>query len=292
MALRRSLGVRSGVTAGLSACAVLSTALAAVPPLSNETRSSVHGQPAPDRITAPGIGAGRALGEPSERMRIALRMPVPRPAVGPFSAPAPRVKPYAVAARRAAPPVPRRRPPAIRVAAVSQPGPMAARRALPSRAETPLRAPPVGGGVSVSRRDRPLPSKAPTIGAAPMRISALPATSGPNHENSGVFGQGSRYRLGFASGASAPDERAGRTLDQVIEGLKSDDRLRLQLLAYAGGDGATPRQSRRLSLERALSVRSYLIDKGVRSARIDVRALGNRRRGGPPDRVDIVVTRR
>jgi len=45
---------------------------------------------------------------------------------------------------------------------------------------------------------------------------------------------------------------------------------------------------RRLSLSRALAVRAFLIDQGVRSTRLDVRALGDKTGDGPADRVDIV----
>jgi len=49
-------------------------------------------------------------------------------------------------------------------------------------------------------------------------------------------------------------------------------------------------ETRRLSFRRALVVRSYLIEQGVSSARMDVRALGNKvEGGGPADRVDLVV---
>ena len=47
-------------------------------------------------------------------------------------------------------------------------------------------------------------------------------------------------------------------------------------------------QARRKALARGLEVRKYLIGKGVRSNRIDVRALGTKSEGGPADRVDIV----
>ena len=63
---------------------------------------------------------------------------------------------------------------------------------------------------------------------------------------------------------------------------------RLQIRAYAastvsdGGSGA-----RRLSLTRALAVRQYLIDKGIRSTRIDVRALGAPTDGSAADRVEV-----
>lgn len=62
---------------------------------------------------------------------------------------------------------------------------------------------------------------------------------------------------------------------------------RLQVRAYAAnsaGDGGSG--ARRLSLTRALAVRQYLIDKGIRSTRIDVRALGAPTEGSP-DRVEI-----
>jgi hypothetical protein len=78
----------------------------------------------------------------------------------------------------------------------------------------------------------------------------------------------------------------------VAKSMKQDGNLRLQLLAYAGGGAQTPSQARRLSLSRALAVRSKLIEKGIRSTRIDVRALGNKSEGGPPDRVDIIITSR
>ena len=44
-----------------------------------------------------------------------------------------------------------------------------------------------------------------------------------------------------------------------------------------------------MSLSRALAVRSYLIEQGIRSTRIDVRALGLAGDSGPLDRVDVVL---
>ena len=43
------------------------------------------------------------------------------------------------------------------------------------------------------------------------------------------------------------------------------------------------------SLKRALSVRQLLIDSGVPSDRIDVRAMGGTTDAGKPDRVDIML---
>jgi outer membrane protein OmpA-like peptidoglycan-associated protein len=82
------------------------------------------------------------------------------------------------------------------------------------------------------------------------------------------------------------------TLDKTIAELKRDDATRLQIVAYATGGDEAGSQARRLSLSRALAVRSYLIDQGIRSTRMDVRALGNRSPDGPADRVDMVIVRR
>lgn len=58
-------------------------------------------------------------------------------------------------------------------------------------------------------------------------------------------------------------------------------------MAYAAGDDLSSSKARRISLSRALSVRSYLIEKGVRSTRIDVRALGDKAEGEQKNRVDV-----
>ena len=71
--------------------------------------------------------------------------------------------------------------------------------------------------------------------------------------------------------------------------MVADEKLRIQLLAYASGTAETASQSRRISLSRALAIRGYLIDQGVRSARMDVRALGYRSEEGPSDRVDVLL---
>ncbi len=74
--------------------------------------------------------------------------------------------------------------------------------------------------------------------------------------------------------------------------MKESENLRVQLMAYAEGTAETASQARRLSLSRALAVRSFLINQGVRSTRMDVRALGNKSQGGPSNRVDAVLVER
>jgi outer membrane protein OmpA-like peptidoglycan-associated protein len=100
---------------------------------------------------------------------------------------------------------------------------------------------------------------------------------------------GSTRVLFSAGGAELPDAARGE-LDAVARQLSSNDHARLQLVGYAGGGADEANQARRISLQRALAVRSYLMEHGVPNTRMDVRALGNRADvKDPPDRVDIVM---
>ena len=61
----------------------------------------------------------------------------------------------------------------------------------------------------------------------------------------------------------------------------------IQVLGFASGQDGADDQARKLALSRALKVRSFLIDAGIPSRRIQVRSMGDRVEGGPANRVDI-----
>ena len=93
----------------------------------------------------------------------------------------------------------------------------------------------------------------------------------------------------FASEAVALNSAAERTLDRLVARAGHGEKPRLRLVAHAGG-GDEEDHALRLSLSRVLAVRSYLVEHGIHSSRLDVRAVGNRPEdGGPGDRVDIVL---
>lgn len=96
-------------------------------------------------------------------------------------------------------------------------------------------------------------------------------------------------QLIFTQGATKLSPAAQKSLDALATKLNALPQSRMQLLAYAGEGNLSASKARRLSLSRALSVRSYLINKGVRSTRIDVRALGNKVPSGVPNRVDLKI---
>jgi outer membrane protein OmpA-like peptidoglycan-associated protein len=129
----------------------------------------------------------------------------------------------------------------------------------------------------------PAPAAAPQAPAA-AQVAALPS--------GGQAVEGRIGKIDFANGASELPDAGRALLDRAVADLKRDESARLQIVAYASGGDEAGSQARRLSLSRALAVRSYLIDQGVRSTRMDVRALGNRSPDGPADRVDMVVVHR
>lgn len=73
-------------------------------------------------------------------------------------------------------------------------------------------------------------------------------------------------------------------LDRLAKTLASSKHVELR--AYAGGPN--PADARKVALARALAVRSYLIDQGVK-ARIEVGAYTASGNDGPSERVDVVA---
>lgn len=115
------------------------------------------------------------------------------------------------------------------------------------------------------------------MAAAPV-APALPAAPGI---------QGGVVTIPFQPGQGELPAGELAVLDGLVKQFAGNEE-RLQVRAYAAntaGDGGSG--ARRLSLTRALAVRQYLIDKGIRSTRIDVRALGVPTDGTAPDRVEV-----
>lgn len=123
---------------------------------------------------------------------------------------------------------------------------------------------------------------------APVKTAAVT----PDRAEAKPMSPLSTVPLAFAIGQATLNPQARKLVEAVASRLNSDGRLRLQLRAYAGGFSKSAKEARRLSLYRALAVRTHLIKTGVKSTRIRVRALGNKFDKGPPDRVDLVVSSR
>ena len=125
----------------------------------------------------------------------------------------------------------------------------------------------------------------PAQKAAPPRVASLP----PNVPPAVASKNGGLVSVNFAKGATELPPGIAPFLSDFVKKMKADKSMRLQLKGYAGGVKGSASQARRVSLFRALSVRTYLMKQGVRSTRMDVRALGKKVGKGMPNRVDIEV---
>ncbi len=94
-------------------------------------------------------------------------------------------------------------------------------------------------------------------------------------------------KLFFAPDHAELSADARVKLNQLADALLADDAKVIQLLAYAS-DNESSAQARRVSLSRALAVRGVLMERGIQSTRMHVRALGNKSKDGNPDRVEII----
>jgi outer membrane protein OmpA-like peptidoglycan-associated protein len=96
-------------------------------------------------------------------------------------------------------------------------------------------------------------------------------------------------RLTFAAGQSDLSPDSAADIKQFAAAVPPGGSATFNVLAYAPGAKDDPSSARRLSLARAMAVRSALVADGVESARIFVRALGTQYGSGPADRVDVDV---
>jgi len=199
-------------------------------------------------------------------------------------------------ARRRAATQPIRKPPARPKVIARKAEPPAGTPAKPARALTPApvkpapqaapkAAPPKKPDIAPPPPVRPKPAAAPSAPPKPQRQASLPKPAA----KPAALGSSS---VAFQVGEADLDAAGKARLDTMAGQLKAQSKIRMQLLAYAGGKNLSASKARRLSLSRALAIRSYLIGKGVRSTRIDVRALGNKVSGGRPDRVDLKIIQR
>jgi outer membrane protein OmpA-like peptidoglycan-associated protein len=180
--------------------------------------------------------------------------------------------------------------PAVPASAVQLPAAEPKLASAPASSTVPPQATPEPAPVltpAAVSASKPAPKTEPkTTEQTPTRTASLapaqPARSHAGHHPT---------RIAFTSEGAALPEPAKGDLKQIASSLAKDPALRVQVMAYASG-GKDASKARRVSLSRALAVRSFLIDQGVGSTRIDVRALGNTAESGPSDRVDLVVLSR
>jgi outer membrane protein OmpA-like peptidoglycan-associated protein len=142
--------------------------------------------------------------------------------------------------------------------------------------------------------------EAPLPQTAMLKPAPLPETLSGAQQAAAPASDFEAYRVMFDGGKTdvKPGEEA--VLNKIVKKLQSEPNTKLQLRAYADGTPDTTAQARRISLTRALNVRSYLVQQGISATRLDVRALGMGSasmddqvgKGNiAPDRVDLIFVR-
>ena len=94
----------------------------------------------------------------------------------------------------------------------------------------------------------------------------------------------------YVSGESRIEDHIRQTIEQrILSKLMEDDKAHLQIRSYASSTDENISNARRISLSRALSIRTYLLSKGIQPQRLDIRAMGSQTNQTPLDRVDLLI---
>jgi outer membrane protein OmpA-like peptidoglycan-associated protein len=125
--------------------------------------------------------------------------------------------------------------------------------------------------------------------SAPEPVAPPPPPPVSDTAASAATTTGTGLRVTFGAGQSDLSPASAAAIKSVVQSAASGDGTTFNLLAYAAGAPDDPSTARRLSLSRALAVRSALMADGIASSRIYVRALGAAGGDEAPDRVDLAV---
>ncbi|HPD82432.1 MAG: OmpA family protein [Alphaproteobacteria bacterium] len=99
-----------------------------------------------------------------------------------------------------------------------------------------------------------------------------------------------KMTLTYKNGQSKLSEAYKANLgDSVVPALKNNKNLHIYIESYASPQAGQLNGDRRLALSRAMNLRSFLVERGVESERINVRSLGAMTDIKPLDRLEITV---
>lgn len=139
------------------------------------------------------------------------------------------------------------------------------------------------GKADIAKLAEEVDKAAADMGTAPTLTDPPKFASVPTHSD---------LMLEFPGNSSDLTAGTQRKLDAIVRQMEDlVDGGRLQVRGYAAGEDGSKSSARRIALSRALSVRSYLMDKGVKAKRVDVRAMGSETDRNPLDRVDLIFQR-
>lgn len=151
--------------------------------------------------------------------------------------------------------------------------------------------PPVVAAVAAD--SLPLPNKKPDAAKEPLTLPDVQPSSeitAATPEKTSEKAKPQLISLEFKNEQSEISSDTKQVIDSsILPKLTSDTGSRLQILSYASSSKEGQSSARRISLARGLAIRSYLLEKGMKPERIDIRALGENTTEKPLDRADLMI---
>ncbi|APH54362.1 putative secreted protein [Granulibacter bethesdensis] len=165
------------------------------------------------------------------------------------------------------------------------------KKASPKEEEAKKPATPPAPPVKMPATPPVAPVIAPPLPSAPDHTSPpVPPPVVTANAPGGLSTTGEGLRVMFGTGRSDISPATNDALREAARDVSKLSNESVTILAYAPGTTDDPSTARRLSLSRALTIRSALIAAGMPSTKIFVRALGSNIGNGPADRADIIRT--
>lgn len=136
----------------------------------------------------------------------------------------------------------------------------------------------------------PTPSIAPVASVIPVAVTTR-IKKNQDDAPQPVTTNMPRFTFSFEPGETNLSVGNEAQLDKaLVESLKNKSRDRLQIVSWASPTDGKETSARRTALARALSIRAYLISKGIDAARMDVRAMGIQTDSkAAADQVDMIL---
>ena len=164
--------------------------------------------------------------------------------------------------------------------------------AEPSASSLPASSPAVSedsAPVSLLPAESTVPADTSATETATETAVETPASPAPLQQTAALLDPLVMEDISFTFDADSaeltPSARAA--LRTLADDLRGSDEDRIQVLGFASSEDGSPDLARQLALSRALKVRTFLIDAGIPSARIQVRPPSALSGSGPANRVDI-----
>lgn len=249
--------------------------------------------PAPSPAPAPAPVPAPTPAAPPPTPSIAAEPPAPTPSPAPTPAPAPAPTETVEAVEEveeAAVPTP---PPTPTPAPAPTPTPVPA---PPPVAEEPE---PEAAEEEVATEIEPPPAPEPTPEPPPPAVTETEAEEEAQVasvdltavDQEGIAQNSDGLSVLFKQESQDLPGAAEAALNELAQSMKNDETITLKLLGYSEPAGEAQSKPRRLSLFRALAVRTFLLKQGIDSRRMTVQALGAKDTGDgrPPNRVDVIV---